>query len=68
MRILTVNSSPRGDGQNKTELILNQIVEGMGDAGAQIDVVNLRKKKSKSASVVLRAGRRPPAGVFTKTI
>ncbi|RPJ13776.1 MAG: hypothetical protein EHM30_11150 [Desulfobacteraceae bacterium] len=48
MRILAINSSPRVGGQSKTELMLNHLVEGMRDAGAEVDVVNLREKKIKN--------------------
>jgi multimeric flavodoxin WrbA len=44
MKVLALNSSPRGEGQSKTEMILNPLVEGMREAGAQVEVVNLRKK------------------------
>ena len=45
MRILALNSSPRSGGQSKTELMLNRLVQGMCDAGAEVEVVNLREKK-----------------------
>jgi multimeric flavodoxin WrbA len=44
MKVLALNSSPRGEGQSKTEMILNPLVEGMREAGAQVEVVNLRQK------------------------
>ena len=44
MKILALNSSPRSEGQSKTELMLTHLVEGMIDAGAEVEVVNLRKK------------------------
>lgn len=44
MKVLALNSSPRGEGQSKTEMILNPMVEGMREAGAQVEVVNLRHK------------------------
>ena len=47
MKILSINSSPRTGGQSKTELMLNHLVEGMQDAGAEVEVVNLREKKIK---------------------
>lgn len=47
MRILALNSSPRSGGQSKTELMLNHLVEGMRDAGADVEVVYLREKTSK---------------------
>jgi multimeric flavodoxin WrbA len=36
MRILAINSSPRVDGQSKTELMLNHLVKGMRNAGAEV--------------------------------
>jgi len=47
MKILSINSSPRTEGQSKTELMLNHLVEGMQEAGAEVEVVNLREKKIK---------------------
>jgi multimeric flavodoxin WrbA len=45
MKILALNSSPRTGGQSRTELMLNHLVEGMQEAGAEVDVVNLHAKK-----------------------
>jgi multimeric flavodoxin WrbA len=45
MNVLAINSSPRGEGQSKTELMLNHLVNGMREAGAEVEVVELRKKK-----------------------
>ena len=45
MKIMALNSSPRSDGESKTELMLNALVEGMREAGAVVDVVALRDKK-----------------------
>jgi FMN-dependent NADH-azoreductase/putative sterol carrier protein len=45
MKILALNSSPRGKGQSKTEWMLNHLVAGMQEAGAEVDVIDLRKKK-----------------------
>jgi multimeric flavodoxin WrbA/putative sterol carrier protein len=45
MKVLAINSSPRGEGQSKTQLMLDALVTGMQDAGAQVDVVHLRQKK-----------------------
>jgi multimeric flavodoxin WrbA len=47
MKILALNSSPRSGGQSKTEMMLTWLVEGMRDAGAEVEVVNLREKKIK---------------------
>lgn len=48
MKIYAINSSPRGSGQSKTHLMLNQLVNGMRDAGARVEVVNLREKTIKN--------------------
>ena len=48
MKILCINSSPRTGGQSKTELILNPLVKGMQEAGAEVEVVNLHNKKIKN--------------------
>ena len=45
MKILSINSSPRSGGQSKTERMLHHLVEGMQEAGAEVEVVNLREKK-----------------------
>ena len=45
MKILSINSSPRTGGESKTELMLNHLVEGMQEAGAEVEVINLREKK-----------------------
>ncbi|MDQ1331549.1 MAG: hypothetical protein QG578_1817 [Thermodesulfobacteriota bacterium] len=50
MKILAINSSPRTGGGSKTELMLNHLVAGMRDAGADVDVVNLRGKKIKNCA------------------
>jgi multimeric flavodoxin WrbA/putative sterol carrier protein len=48
MKILAINSSPRTGGGSKTELMLNHLLEGMRDAGADVDIVNLREKTIKN--------------------
>ena len=48
MKVLALNSSPRGSGQSKTELMLNSLVGGMRDAGAKVEVVTLREKTIKN--------------------
>jgi len=47
MKILALNSSPRGDGQSKTELMLTHLVKGMREAGAEVEIVDLRMKSIK---------------------
>ena len=48
MKILALNSSPRTGGQSKTERMLNYLVKGMQEAGAEVEVVNLSEKKIKN--------------------
>jgi len=45
MKVFALNASPRKAGQSKTEMMLRHLTEGMTEAGAQVDVVNLREKK-----------------------
>ena len=45
MKVFAVNSSARVGGQSKTELVLNHLVEGMKAEGAEVEVVNICKKK-----------------------
>jgi len=45
MKVLALNSSPRTSGESKTELMLNSLVERMRSAGAEVEVIDLRKKK-----------------------
>jgi FMN-dependent NADH-azoreductase/putative sterol carrier protein len=47
MKVLALNSSPRSEGQSKTELMLSHLVKGMESAGAQVEVIHLREKKIK---------------------
>jgi putative sterol carrier protein/putative NADPH-quinone reductase len=45
MKVLALNSSPRGGGQSKTEWMLDHLVSGMQSAGATVEKIDLRKKK-----------------------
>lgn len=47
MKVMAINSSLRGGGQSRTELMLTHLVKGMREAGAEVEVVNLHKKKIK---------------------
>ena len=44
MKVLALNSSPRSGGDSYTTMMLNPLVEGMSEAGADVEVVNLREK------------------------
>jgi multimeric flavodoxin WrbA len=48
MQVIALNSSPRTGGGSKTELMLQHLVAGMREAGAAVEIVNLREKKIKS--------------------
>jgi len=50
MKVLALNSSPRGGDQSKTSIMLNQLVLGMRDVGAEVEVVELRKKTVRNCS------------------
>lgn len=45
MKVIAINSSPRGEGTSKTGIMLDALVKGMVDAGAEVETVNLRQKK-----------------------
>ncbi|MFC1515468.1 NAD(P)H-dependent oxidoreductase [Thermodesulfobacteriota bacterium] len=45
MKVLALNSSPRGGGQSKTEWMLNHLAQGLEDAGARVETIDLRKMK-----------------------
>jgi multimeric flavodoxin WrbA len=48
MKVLALNSSARTGGQSKTELMLDHLIDGMRDAGADVDAINLQEKKIKN--------------------
>ena len=48
MKILALNSSPRPSDQSKTELMLRHLLDGMREAGACVESVNLRDKVVKN--------------------
>ncbi|MCB2167050.1 MAG: NAD(P)H-dependent oxidoreductase [Deltaproteobacteria bacterium] len=48
MKVLALNSSPRTVSQSKTELMLNHLVRGMHDAGAEVELKNLHGKTIKN--------------------
>lgn len=46
MKVMAINSSPRtGSGESKTEMMLNSLISGMRQAGAEVNLVHLRDKK-----------------------
>lgn len=45
MRVFAVNSSPRPKGQSRTLLMLEGLLKGMREEGADVEAVNLREKE-----------------------
>ena len=45
MKVLALNSSSRTGDVSKTEIVLDDLLQGMREAGADVEVVELRKKK-----------------------
>ncbi len=45
MKVMALNSSPRGEDQSMTALMLNRLVKGMREGGAEVNVVHLRNRK-----------------------
>ena len=64
MKVMALKSSPRGGGQSKTETMLKSLVEGLVEAGTEVEVVDLRKKKVNNCA----AGPRRRAHAFIKMI
>lgn len=48
MKVLAINSSPRGDEISKTWMMLDALVKGMTEAGAEVETIHLRQKKVKN--------------------
>lgn len=45
MKVLAINSSLRRGGESRTEMMMNNLAEGMREAGAEVEVIHLREKK-----------------------
>jgi multimeric flavodoxin WrbA len=50
MKVLALNSSARVGDVSKTEILLDHLVQGMREAGAEVEVINLHKKKIRYCS------------------
>lgn len=66
MKVLALNSSPRADGQSKTELMMLQLVKGMTEAGALVEVVNLRDKRIRNCTGCFSCWTRTPGVCILK--
>ena len=45
MKVLALNSGPRSDAESYTVMMLKALIEGMREAGADVEVINLSEKK-----------------------
>ncbi|MFH1135020.1 MAG: NAD(P)H-dependent oxidoreductase [Pseudomonadota bacterium] len=45
MKVMAINSSPRVGVESKTEILLNHLVQGLEEGGAEVGTVNLKGKK-----------------------
>jgi multimeric flavodoxin WrbA/putative sterol carrier protein len=45
MKVLALNSSARTGDVSKTEIVLDYLIQGMREAGAEVEVIELRRKK-----------------------
>jgi len=45
MKVLALNSSARTGDVSKTEIVLDDLLQGMREAGADVEIIELRKKK-----------------------
>lgn len=66
MKVFCVNSSPRVGGESQTERMLNPLVEGMQEAGADVEVVNLYEKKIKNCIGCLTCWTKTPGTCIHK--
>ncbi len=48
MKVIAINSSPRGHGISKTRLLLDALVKGMREANAEVELVHLRERVVKN--------------------
>lgn len=66
MKVLALNSSPRGEGQSKTGHMLDHLVKGMREAGAEVRVVELRKKNIRNCSGCFTCWTKTPGACIHK--
>lgn len=45
MKVIAINSSPKGEGRSRTGLLLDSLTRGMREAGAEVTTVHLRDKQ-----------------------
>lgn len=62
MKVFALNSSPRPEGQSKTDLLLRHLLDGMRAAGAYVESINLRDKEVKYCLGCYTCWTRTPGG------
>ncbi|MDD5475690.1 MAG: flavodoxin family protein, partial [Syntrophales bacterium] len=66
MKVLALNSSTRSDDQSKTAMMLASLVNGMREAGADVEKINLRDKKINFCVCCYRCMTTSPGSCFHK--
>jgi len=66
MKVLAVNSGPRSDADSYTAMMLNCLVEGLREAGAEVEVVKLREKKIRNCIGCLTCWTKTPGKCLHK--
>jgi multimeric flavodoxin WrbA len=66
MKVLALNSGPRPDADSYTVMMLNPLVEGMREAGADVEVVNLRGKNIRNCIGCLTCFAKTPGKCLHK--
>lgn len=67
MKVTVINGSPRGK-KSATQIMVNEFLKGMEDAGAETSCIFYQKRKSTRVQDALHAGLKPRANAFTKMI
>ena len=62
MKVVAINSSPRGHGISKTGILLEALVQGMRDAGAQVETVELHQKTVRNCIGCYTCWTKTPSG------
>jgi multimeric flavodoxin WrbA/putative sterol carrier protein len=66
MKVLAVNSGPRGGKESYIVMMLNPLLEGMREAGADVEVVNLREKNIKNCIGCFTCWTKTPGSCILK--
>jgi hypothetical protein len=66
MQVLALNSSPRPEGQSKTAVMLQHLVEGLREGGAGVEVIALREKRLQDCIGCFTCWTRTPGACLLK--